>query len=106
MGQQKNARLVFFFPDGGKHGLTDSGLVYEGWDDSVLAGGDLDKAAPWLIEDVKTHAIRHDRFYVMQANPNDSDNASKLPNMYSMIQQGVRSSLLEWETPFLKNLAS
>eukprot|EP00747_Dinoflagellata_sp_TGD_P213574 gnl/TRDRNA2_/TRDRNA2_86506_c0_seq1.p1 gnl/TRDRNA2_/TRDRNA2_86506_c0~~gnl/TRDRNA2_/TRDRNA2_86506_c0_seq1.p1 ORF type:complete len:175 (+),score=45.65 gnl/TRDRNA2_/TRDRNA2_86506_c0_seq1:532-1056(+) len=76
----------------------------ENWDDAMLSG-DLEAAAAFLVKDLKTsagHGSSSDRFYVMQANPNDNE---KL--MYARLNRkdaGEPNSLEEWLAPFLTGL--
>jgi len=71
----------------------------ENWDDDMKSG-DLDLSAAWLVRDLKEVAVRRDRFYVMQANPNDSET-----NMYARLNSGAGpASLQPWLAPFLEGL--
>eukprot|EP01052_Picozoa_sp_SAG31_P000498 SAG31_NODE_15_length_37942_cov_32.078297_3_plen_462_part_00 len=98
----RQARVAIFLngapPDDGV--LASSQWLYEQWDD-VMESGDLRGSQDWLKQDVAAYATRHDRFYVLQANPNNAESY-----MYTDISEGDRSSLLAWEGPFLKDLSS
>jgi hypothetical protein len=87
-------------------GVLDSDTyLYERWD-AVMASGDLQSSRKFLVDDIHEYATRRDgRFYVMQANPNNNDDATAEVNMYTDIQAGARSSLLAWEGEFLTELA-
>merc|ERR1712083_1034062 len=62
--------------------------------------GDLDAASAWLIKDLEAEATKRDRFYVMQANPNDDE-----PKMYARLNgPGKPESLQQWLSPFLTDL--
>jgi hypothetical protein len=88
-------------------GVLDSdAYLYERWDD-VMASGNLQSSREFLVDDIRDYATRADgRFYVMQANPNNNDNATDEINMYTDIQAGGRSSLLAWEGEFLVDLGA
>lgn len=71
----------------------------ENWDD-VMKSGDIIASAAWLAEDLKVEASKRNKFYVMQANPNDDE-----ANMYArMNAQGKPESLQQWLAQFLEGL--
>lgn len=71
----------------------------EDWDD-VMASGDLEGSKAWLFENLQRHAMRHDRYYVMQANPNNHES-----EMYKAINSGRGSQSNEaFLTPFIRTL--
>jgi len=101
-------RRVAIFSKGataeGPEGILPTGeLLSERWDD-VMESGDIAGSNAWLIKELKTQAVLRGRYYVMQANPNDSE-----PNMYRLLgsdDPSTPKSLREWEKPFLVNLES
>ena len=115
---ESNARVAIFFDDGAGYTLPasvnpSSTTLYENWDDR-MESGDPDDAATWLLEDVQRYATTpHERFYVLQANPNNAMSA-----MYSQVDAtaaagagGASSyhngnSLRQWEAGFLLRLGT
>lgn len=96
-----NQRVAIFFegvaselPDGV---LASRDLLLEGWD-NAMASGNLAASEAWLEDDLKKNAIKQDRFYVMQANPNNAEDV-----MYRLLGENP-ASLEVWEKPFLLGL--
>jgi len=101
---RSNRRVaVFFKGDSRLHAkgiiASDSALA-ENWDDS-MASGNLTAAVAWLKKDLLEEASKKDRFYVMQANPNDDDQ-----HMLERIRaRGSPRSLKTWEWNFLRGVS-
>lgn len=71
----------------------------ENWS-PVMASGDLTGAKAWLLKDLKTSAVQRDRFYVMQANPNNAEE-----KMYErMNANSSPASNLDFLEKFLQDL--
>jgi ribonuclease I len=111
---ESSARVAIFFKSGAGYTLPaevnpSAATLYENWDDR-MESGDPDDAAAWLLEDVSQYATEtpHERFYVLQANPNNGMRA-----MYDSVDApaaaaggGGGNSLRAWETGFLLRLGS
>jgi len=79
--------------------IPSSEALAEDWDD-VMASGDLDASRAWLVRDVHEKAAHHNRFYVMQANPNNNEEL-----MYqAMIAGRGPQSNKAFLAPFLNSL--
>jgi len=94
---------VFFKGDASLHAngiiASDSALA-ENWNDD-MASGNLTAAVAWLKKDLVEEASKREKFYVMQANPNDDDQ-----HMLERIRaQGNPRSLKTWEWNFLRGLS-
>eukprot|EP01046_Picozoa_sp_COSAG06_P076532 COSAG06_NODE_24466_length_662_cov_0.595027_2_plen_158_part_01 len=114
-----DARVAIFFSDGAGYTLPaavnpSSTTLYENWDDR-MESGDPDDAAAWLLDDIRQYATApHERFYVLQANPNHAMSA-----MYSLVDETAAAgsvgvpdrfhngnSLRQWESGFLLRLGN
>lgn len=86
--------------------IASSGAFVENWD-SAMTGGNLEEASKWLVQDLGSFATKRGRFYVMQANPNNSEKA-----MYAEINKAGQEDLEEasalehWLAPFLLSLGA
>lgn len=98
----RNCRVAIFFEGNpetlGTDILPSQVYLSENWDSS-MSSGNLTAAQDWLRKDLQ-QATRRDKFYVMQANPNDD-----LDRMLERISVGGQPrSLKTWEWTFLRGL--
>jgi len=98
---EENKRLGLFFPGGGDDLKTISpeDYLYEHWDSTSMESGNLTAVENWLLKDIKEFATKRDKFYVLQANPNQGDGY-----MYERVASGSLESLKTFELPFIKRL--
>lgn len=76
-------------------------FLAEDWDD-VMASGDLKGSDTWLVRDLREKATQRDRYYVMQANPNNKESL-----MFRAMNTGEGpQSNRAFLDPFLANLGT
>lgn len=106
----RNSRFLVFFaaPNNGlPAGVLDSSqALWENWD-AAMEDGNLIASQAWLEADMLANAgastlLPTRRFYVLQANPNDSEGS-----MFNRLRQnGPPTSLALWLSPFLRQEGS
>jgi len=57
--------------------------LVEHWNDGAMAGGDLEASKAWLVKDFQAGAKQPNKFFVLQANPNN-----RVTSMFAAINSG------------------
>lgn len=95
-----NHRLALFMSIESPKVINSSKFLCENWG-TAGDSGNLSEYTKWMTQDVKHFATKRDRYYVLQANPNNNPN-----NMFdSVLQNDVGEGLFGFEYPFLRDLA-